>query len=678
MAIPPINPVEINRLAKKIAYSKDKKTTVAELLGEPGSDKRKQLDPTFVKAVLHKVKKIIKRESDQPTLHPIKDWGFVQIIKGIQNRIEEPSKTSLESADLALKRELEQMHLEDYVDVCRSAQDLLQMYEYALPFEIKGKRDPANPICSEGTKNYFYKKLKEKHDELSYLELDIDAIATKSSLAVFMLTENEELVSYSFHLPDLELDTVTNIFSGLTYPKKRDFVTAYFMNPGTSSSELYPLIKSLFAISNGLDKVVQSEQVIDNTKDKTIKEPEHVGQDDLPQDFVRYIIDGELIEDVIEFENTTESKTNDITTIDSTQELLFKQSAEEVNNITQYIGRLLYTQALTFPDKIDTLINSDLDDEDEFGGIHLIDESSGTPFVSNQYTKQYILDRQEILIAGIEEHIFDISFENKLKLFPKLSGDEHRLRLACILTNEVESESEIAKVEKVFLNEIDNEDLIDNTGFRAANSVECYALLKRADAVDKLIDFLDHEDHLVRYQAFKKLCDQDVTGVPGENALVEKIEKDIQSGNPSWALSALCKYSSNQYSSEIGNQDKYKAILIRVLMLKKINIKDAFKKLDGLEVPFTLNLGDPSPGDIEPLSLLEVIDYIGVPELVDITLNSPQKNVRDNARKILEVLLEEDPHSLDDFMKTDELADSLRKAAGIAHASSIQYRKKDN
>ncbi len=638
MTTPPINPIEVKRFAKQIAHSKNTKAAVVELLGAPDSEKRKQLDPAFVKAVLSRANKIIKKESGQPALHPIKAWGFVQMIKGIQGRIEKPGEASLESANQALERELWQMHFEDYLDVCRAAQSLLQMYEYALPPEVKGDRDPENPICSEGTQKYFYKKLKDKHDAINYLELDLNAIASKCSLAALMLTEanNEKLVDCSLHMPDLDLNNVTNIFSPLTYMQKKDLISAYFMNPDSTGSELSSLMKSLFALSNGLNKEVKIEQGKEGT------DPEEV------------------------------------TELTSSQEPLSKQLREDINNITQNVGKLLYIQAITFPGEIDTSSNYDSDDDDdESGGIGLFDDSESgmTPFATNQLAKQYVLDRQEILIAGMEEHVFDIPFEDKLGLFPLVNDDEHRLRLATILINDVEGESDVSKVEKILLNEITNEDLSDGTGFRASNAVVSYALLKRADAVDKLVEFLDHDDHLVKYQAFKKLCDEDVTGVPGGNALVEKIEKDIRSGSPSWSLAALCKYSSNQYNSEIGEQDKYRALFIRVLMLKDIDIKDAFKKLDGLEVPFTINLGEPSPGALEPLDLYEVIDYIGLPELVDITINSPQKTIRDNARKILEVLLEEDPQALDNFMKTDELADSLRKAIGIAHASGVKIKR---
>ncbi|GEM_PF-6080108 len=686
MAIPPINPTEVKRLAKEIAHSPDKKAKALELLGAPGSDRRKQLDPAFVKAVFTKAKKIINRESGQPVLHPVKDWRFVQMVRDIQSRIERPSEANIESADLALERELGQMHLEDYTDVCRSAQSLLQMYEYALPPEIKGVREPENPICSEGTKKYFYRKLREKHDGISYLELDIDAIATKSSLAVFMLTENEEFMPDSLHLPDLGLDNVINILSRLSYPQKRDLITAYFMNPGTSGSELFPLMKSLFAIANGLDKEVEIEQsadeVTDETTNETNNEPEHIGQDDLPPDTVRYSVDRKTIEDQIDFGETA-VPIADVVPADSpkSQDTLPKQLREEVNNITQYVGRLLYTQSTAFPDEIDTSDPIDFDSDDEDGGgIGLIDDndSGRTPFATAHYTKQYVLHRQEILIGGLEEHIFDISFEDKLKLLPILSGDEHRLRLASVLINDSENDSDVTKIEKAFLNEVTDGSLPDRTGYRASKGVEFYANLKGADAADKLVEFLDHEDHLVRYEAFKKLCDEDVTGVPGGNALVEKIEKDIRGGNPSWTLAALCRHSSFQYSSEIGKEDKYRGFLIRVLMLKDIDIKDAFKKLDELEVPFTLNLGEPTPGETEPLSLYEVIDYIGIAELVDITLHSPQRNVRDNARKILEVLLEDDPNALDEFMKTNELADSLRKATDVAHATSdAEFRRKD-
>jgi len=637
MAIPPINRAEVKRLATEIARSPDKKAKTTELLGAPGSDKRKELGPAFIKAVVTKVKRIIQKESGQPTLHPIKDWRFVQMIRDIQSRIEEPSKTSLESADLALERELGQMHIEDYLDICRTAQCLLQMYEYALPPEIKGVRDPKNPICSEGTKRYFYRKLKEKHDEISYLELDVDKIATKSSLAIFMLTENEDFMPDSLHLPDLQLGNVVKILSELSYIQKRDLITAYFMNPGTSGSELFPLMKSLFAISNDLDKEVGVERVADEDK-STEDEPKH-------------------------------------------KEPIPKQLREEVNNITQYAGRLLYTQAVTFPDEINNFASIDFNEDNDFGGIGLIDDDtdiSRTPFAQAEYTKRYIHDRQEILIGGLEEHLFDLSFDEKLKLLPILSGDEHRLRLATVISNDAEGEAEDAKAEAVFLNEVYG-DLPDRTGYRAAKGVEFYANLRGADAAGKLVEFLDHEDHLVRYEAFKKLCDEDVTEVPGGNALVDKIEKDIKTGNPSWTLAALCRHSSFQYSSEIGKEDRYRGFLIRVLMLKDIDIKDAFKKLDGLEVPFTINLGSPTPNSTEPLSLFEAIDYIGLPELVDITLHSPQKPVRDNARKILEVLLEDDTNALDEFMKTHELADSLRKAADIAHArSDTEFgRKKD-
>ncbi len=627
MAIPPINFVEVKKLAKKIAHSPDKKAAVVELLGRPDSEKRKQLDPVFVKAVFKTAKRIINKESGQPTLHRINDWQFVQMIRDVQNRIETPSEASLESADLALERELGQIQLEDYVDVCRSAQSLLQMYEHALPPDIKGGRDPENPFCSEGTKKYFYRKLREKHDGISYLELDINAIATKSSLAIFMLTEKEGFMPDSLRLPDLKLDNVTKILSELSYPQKRDLILAYFMNPGTTAPELQPLMKSLFAIVSGSDKEVKVEQVTD-------------GQ----------VTDKQVADE---------------------KEPKLSQLSIETDDITQYVGRLLYSQAVTFPEEIDTssVVDFDLDDE-EFGGIGLVDESGRTPFAADQYTKEYALHRQEILIAGMEEYIFDVSFEDKLKLLPMLSGDEHRLRLTCVLINDSENDLEIARLEKVFLNEITDGSLPDRTGYRASKGVEFYANLKGAAAVDKLVEFLDHEDHLVRYEAFKKLCDEDITGSPGSNALVEKIKKDIEEKKPSWALAAICKYSSSQYGSEIGQQDKYRAILIRVLMLKDIDIKDAFKNLNGLEVPFTLNLGEPTPGGTEPLSLLEVIDYIGLAELVDITLYCPQRTVRNNARKILEVLLTEDPRSLDDFMKANELADSLRRAAGIAHASS--------
>ena len=638
MAIPPINRAEVKRIAIEIARSPDKKAKTIELLGAEGSDKRKELDPVFVKAVVRKAKKIIREESGQPTLHPVKDWRFVHMVRNIQSRIERPSEANIESADLALERELGQMHLEDFVDVRRSAQCLLQMYEYALPPEVKGVRDPEDPICSEGTKRYFYTKLKEKHDGISYLELDIDGIATKSSLAIFMLTENEEFMPDSLHLPDLELNNVINILSGLSYPQKRDLITAYFMNPGVSGSELFPLMKSLFAIANGLDKEVEIETV-------TNEDPSPKSEDE-PK-----------------------------------KELISKQLREEVNNITQYVGRLLYTQAISFPDEVDTASIDFNEDDDDFGGIGLIDDDSNpgrTPFAMAHYTKQYVLHRQEILIGGLEEHLFDISFEDKLKLLPILSGDEHRLRLATVISNDAEGEAEDAKAEAVFLNEV-NGDLPDRIGYRASKGVEFYANLKGADAADKLVEFLDHEDHLVRYEAFKKLCDEDITGASGGNALVNKIEKDIRDGNPSWALAALCRHSSFQYSSEIGKEDKYRGFLIRVLMLKDIDIKDAFKKLDELEVPFTLNLGEPTPGETEPLSLFEAIDYIGIPELVDITLHAPQRNARENARKILEVLLEDDPHALDEFMKTNELADSLRKAADIAHATSDrEFGRKDS
>lgn len=673
MSIPPINFVEVKKLAKQIAKSPDKKAAVVELLGRPDSEKRKQLDPIFVKAVFKTAKKIINRESGEPTLHKIKDWRFVQMIRDIQNRVEIPSEASLESADLALERELSQIQLEDYVDVCRSAQSLLQMYEHALPPDIKGGKDPENPFCSEGTKKYFYRKLKEKHDGISYLELDINAIATKSSLAVFMLTEKEDFMPDSLRLPDLKLKNVTNILSELSYPKKRDLILAYFMNPGTTAPELQPLMKSLFAIVTGSDKETEVEQVTDEevVNEAKNKEPDHIGQSDLPLNTVRYVVSDELVEDEIDFGEDSKLDTSSISGFADEEEPKLSQFSIEIDDITQYVGRLLYSQSVTFPEAIDTsgVIDFDLDD-DEFGGVGLVDESGRTPFASDQYIKQYVLHRQEILIAGMEEYIFDISFEDKLKLLPMLSGDEHRLRLTCVLINDSENDSEIARLERAFLSEVTDESLPDRTGYRASKGVEFYANLKGAEAVDKLVEFLDHEDHLVRYEAFKKLCDEDITGNPGSNALVEKIKKDIVEKTPSWALAAICKYSSSQYGSEIGQEDKYRAILIRVLMLKDIDIKDAFKNLNGLEVPFTLNLGEPTPGETEPLSLLEVIDYIGLAELVDITLYCPQRTVRNNARKILEVLLAEDPRSLDDFMKANELADSLRRAAGIAHASS--------
>lgn len=640
MAVPPINRAEVRRIAKQIAHSQNKKATTVELLGNPGSEKRNNLDPAFVKAVKIQVKKIIRKETGQPTLHPIKDWNFVQTIREIQARIEKPSEFSMEAADNALEREVGQMHLEDYIDVCRSAQTLLQMYEHALPPETKGERNPKNLLCSEGTKRFFYKKLKDRHDEISYLELDVDAIATKSALAIFMLTENEDFMPHSLHLPDLDLNNVINVFSELDYSKKRDLVLAYFMNPGTSGSELYPLMKSLFAISNGLDEEVKIEGVSDNTENKNA-------------------------------ETQIKPPIN--------QESLYKQLAEEVNNITQYAGRLLYTQATTFPDEVDTnTIDFDRDDDNDFGGIGLIDRGE-KPQVSSYYTKQYVLHGQEILIQGLEEHIFDLSFDEKLNLFSKLSGDEHRLRLACVLTNDVENDTEAAKVEALFLNEINDGSLSDSTGYRASKGVEFYANLKREDSVARLVEFLDHEDQMVRYEAFKKLSDKDTTGNPGENALVDKIENDIKNGNPSWAFALLCRLSSSQYGLEFGNEDKYRAILLRVLMLKDIDTKNTFKKFEGLEVPFTLNLGEPSPGDTEPLTIYEVIDYIGIPELMDITIHGSQEIIRENARKILEVLIEENPLALDDAMKTHEIADSFRRAAGIAHASSdAQMRKKKN
>ncbi len=670
MAIPPINPAEVKKLAKQIAHSPNRKAAVVELLGRPDSDKRKQLDPVFVKAVFSTAKRIINRESGQPTLHRIRDWGFVQMIRDIQSRIEIPSESSLESADLALERELGQIQLEDYVDVCRSAQCLLQMYEHALPPDIKGGRDPKNPFCSEGTKKHFYRKLREKHDGISYLELDINAIATKSSLAVFMLTEKEDFMPDSLCLPDLKLGNVTKILSELNYAQKRDLISAYFMNPGTTAPELKPLIKSLFAIISGSDKEAEVEQVTDEqVSDETNNvESEHVGQSDLPLNTIRYVVNDDLIEDEIDFGEDLKLRTDAAT---DKKEPEPSQFSIETDDIAQYVGKLLYSQAVTFPDVIDTSSAIDFDlDDDESGGIGLIDESGRTPFAMEQYTKQYVLHRQEILIAGMEEYLFDISFEDKLKLLPIISGDEHRLRLSCVLINDAEDDSDVIKIEKAFLNEVADGSLPDRTGYRASKGVEFYANLKGSGAVDKLIEFLDNEDHLVRYEAFKKLCDEDITGNPGSNALVEKIKRDLLEKNPSWTLAAVCKYSSSQYGSEIGQQDKYREILIRVLMLKDIDIKDAFKRLDGLEVPFTLNLGEPSPGETESLSLLEIIDYIGLAELVDITLYSPQRTVRHNARKILEVLLAEDPNSLDDFLKANELADDLRRAVDIARASS--------
>lgn len=677
MAVPPINRAEVKAIAKQIANAKNKKEKVAELLGEPGSEKRGQLDPNFIKAVKRQTRKIIQIKSGQPILHPIKNWKFAQIVRDIQSRIEKPSEASIEEAHSALERGLGEVNPNDYIDVCNIAASLLQMYEHGLPREARGERDEASFIASTGTRKYFYDELRRRHDSISYLELDVDAIATKSSLAVLRLTENEEVVAYSLSLSDMELNNTINVLSKLTYPQKRDLILAYFMNPGTSGGELYPLMRSLFAIANNLDKEIKVEQVNDTQilepiNDATTEE-NYIGHDDLPLNTVRYVEDGELIEDLIDFgdkEETTEAVPTETQDFASKQEEMFKDLAKDVNNINQFLGELLYTQAMSFPDELDSLNTLDFNlDEAEEGGISLIDQGQRSDFALNQYTKQYVIHRQEILIQGLEEHIFDFSLDKKIELFKKVNGDEHRLRLACILSNEAESESDISKVENLFLNEVNDSSLEDSTGYRASKGVEYYANFKKAEAVEKLIEFLDHEDHMVRYEAFKKLCDEEVTENPGTNNLVDKIEADFRSGNPSWTFAALCKQSSSKFSTDLGNEDKYRAPFLRVLMLKNIDIKDAMRKMEGLEVPFTLNTGEPSPGETEPITTFEVINYIGIPELVEISIHSPSKTVRNNAMGIIEVLLEERPNALDEFMKTSELADSLRKAVGISHST---------